>query len=156
VFIARKQTLTGVPDRSNCLVADGHHVVDGVRAMVRASGTVDSGPAVTTNAAIRASTTARGSRRCAGVGGRLEMVKACSSRTVERVFTVVSTKRARRNARSEHTSCGRRHEVVRLSRSAQFRPAESLAARGQLARTCWAIPCRGQVERKAPRDWEAV
>jgi hypothetical protein len=46
----------------------------GMKASMRASRTVDSGPAVTTNAAIRASATPRASRRCAGLGGRLEMV----------------------------------------------------------------------------------
>jgi len=66
----------------------------GTKASMRASGTVDSGPAATTNAAISASTTPRASRRCAGLGGRLEMVKACTSGAADRVFTMLSTNRA--------------------------------------------------------------
>jgi hypothetical protein len=65
-----------------------------MKASMRASWTVDSGPTARTNAAIRASTTARASRRCAGLGGRLAMVKACPSGAVERVFTMVPTNRA--------------------------------------------------------------
>ena len=126
----------------------------GMKASMRASGTVDRGPAVTTNAAISASTTARASRRCAGVGGRLAMVKAGPSGTVVRVFTMVPTKRARRNAHAKHTSCGRRHEVVRLSRSAPFRPAERLAARRRLARTCrgHSVPRRGRAQGRRSRN----
>src|SRR6267142_2617298 len=86
----------------------------GMKASMRGSGTVDSGPAVTMNAAIRASTTTRASRRCAGLGGRLEMMKSCPAGGADRVFTMVPTNRGRRNARAEGTSCGRLHEVVGL------------------------------------------
>src|SRR6266481_3900340 len=60
-----------------------------MKASMRGSGTVDSGPAATTNAAIRTSTTPRANRRCAGLGDRLETMKSCPSGAADRVFTML-------------------------------------------------------------------
>jgi hypothetical protein len=62
-----------------------------------------------TNAAIRASTTPRASRRCVGPGGRLEMVKSCPSEAADRVFIMLSTSTTERAGTVP--SCGRLHEV---------------------------------------------
>src|SRR6266403_4931588 len=103
----------------------------GTKASMRASGTVDSGPAATTNAAISASTTPRASRRCAGLGGRLEMVKACTSGAADRVFTMLSTGTTE-CASTAHVVC-HLHEVVRLStlRAVPPRPSNSVPRRGR-------------------------
>ena len=75
-------------------------VIEG-RDEIRASWTVESGPAVMKKATSKTSTTPRASRLCARPGDKLERMKCCSSGTTAAVFTIGATPRSSWNGDEE-------------------------------------------------------
>ena len=104
------------------------------KASIRASGTVDSGPVNTQNAAMRASTTPRASRRCAGLGGRRKMVKSCPSEAPDRVFIMLSNSTTER-AGTVHVVWPPSRGRYGSQRLAPFRRAESARIFDEQARS---------------------
>src|SRR5712691_2350618 len=62
-----------------------------MKASMRPSWIVESGPAVMTKAATKASTTARARRRWVRLGDKVERMKCCSSGTAAAVFAIGAT-----------------------------------------------------------------
>jgi len=74
---------------------------------MRPSWIVESGPAVMTKAATKASTTARARRRWARLGDKVERKKCCSSGTAAAVFAIGATPRRGWSARNRSYSAWR-------------------------------------------------
>jgi hypothetical protein len=86
-----------------------------MKASIRASWMVESGPAVMKNATSKASTTARASRLCARPGDKFERMKCCSSGTTAVVFTIGATLCSGWSARNEAYPLSRfSHHAARL------------------------------------------